>query len=307
MTTVWIDGALLFAGAGGTRTELFARGALRAVLQFEKQNVFGPGLIASPGRRHEESILRKILRSEFLEFPVIGPQEAIGSKDIALRLRRGRVHMAWDKRRLYFADLSGSIEFLLRGERRAKVSRITNETRIEVQLDLNGTGQASISTGIGFFDHMLEQLARHSRCDLRLRVRGDLDVDEHHTIEDVALALGEAYDKALGDRRGIARYGFVLPMDDASASVSMDLSGRPYLSWRAVFKRERIGGMPTEMFRHFFKSFSDAARMTLHVSARGENEHHKIEAIFKGFARTLRRAMSSDGACMEIPSTKGVL
>jgi imidazoleglycerol-phosphate dehydratase / histidinol-phosphatase len=190
--------------------------------------------------------------------------------------------------------------------RKVEHRRTTHETDIAVEINLDGTGKSQIKTGLGFFDHMLDQLARHGRLDLRIEARGDLHIDEHHTIEDTALALGEAFVKALGDKRGIERYGAV-PMDDAEAQVLIDFGGRPWLVWQAEFKRERIGDMPTEMFFHFFKSFSDAARCNLNIRCLGDNEHHKIEAIFKAWARAIRLAVRRDLYHMELPSTKGVL
>ncbi|MCH5327611.1 MAG: bifunctional histidinol-phosphatase/imidazoleglycerol-phosphate dehydratase HisB [Coprobacter sp.] len=198
-------------------------------------------------------------------------------------------------------------EFLFAGDRRAEVRRTTSETDIYVALCLEGSGRCDISTGLGFFDHMLEQIGRHSGMDLTIRVKGDLHVDEHHTIEDTALALGEALNRALGDKRGIGRYGFCLPMDDCLCSVALDFGGRAWLVWEAEFHREKIGDMPTEMFLHFFKSLSDAARMNLHIRAEGQNEHHKIEGIFKALARALKMAVHRDIFHYELPSTKGTL
>ncbi len=197
--------------------------------------------------------------------------------------------------------------FLKAGNRKAVVERKTSETNIRVEIDLNGRGQSEINTGIGFFDHMLEQVARHSACDLRISVQGDLDVDEHHTVEDTALTLGQAVDQALGSKKGIGRYGFFLPMDDALAQIALDFSGRSYLNWKVDFKREKIGSMPTELFEHFFYSFCQAAQCTLAVQADGKNEHHKIEAVFKGFARAFKQAAAIDNSDPAIPSTKGVL
>lgn len=191
--------------------------------------------------------------------------------------------------------------------RRAELQRKTNETDIRVKLSLDGEGHTKISTGIGFFDHMLDQLGRHGGMDLEIQVEGDLEVDEHHTIEDTALALGEAFHRALGDKRGIERYAFVLPMDDSLATVALDLGGRPWIQWKADFKREKIGDMPTEMFFHFFKSFSDAARCNLSMEVKGQNEHHKIEALFKAFARVLGQAVRLDPENNRLPSTKGML
>ena len=199
-------------------------------------------------------------------------------------------------------------EFLRLPARTATVERNTKETQIRVDLNLDGTGQADMHTGLGFFDHMLDQVAKHSGADLSIRVQGDLHIDEHHTIEDTALALGEAYRRALGDKRGISRYGFLLPMDEALAQVAIDFSGRPWLVWDAEFRREKIGDMPTEMFFHFFKSFADTALCNLNVKVEGDNEHHKIEAIFKAFAKAIKMAVRRDiNELDSLPSTKGVL
>jgi imidazoleglycerol-phosphate dehydratase / histidinol-phosphatase len=196
---------------------------------------------------------------------------------------------------------------LVKPKRSAFVNRKTNETNIQVEVNLDGTGKSKIHTGLGFFDHMLEQLSRHGLIDLDIYVKGDLQIDEHHTIEDTALALGEAVLQALGDKRGIERYGFALPMDDCLAQVAIDFGGRPWLVWEAEFKREKIGEMPTEMFLHFFKSFSDAAKCNLNVKAEGANEHHKIEAIFKAFAKAIKMAIRKDSFSNQLPTTKGTL
>ena len=193
------------------------------------------------------------------------------------------------------------------GGRRISHERKTKETAIEIDLNLDGTGESSIDTGIAFFDHMLDQLARHGGVDLKLTTKGDLEIDEHHTIEDTAIALGEAFGKALGDKLGIERYGFCLPMDDCLAQVSLDFGGRAWLMWNAKFKRELIGKMPTEMFFHFFKSFADSAKANLNIKAEGHNEHHKIEAIFKAFAKAIRAAIKRDAEKLVLPSTKGQL
>ena len=198
-------------------------------------------------------------------------------------------------------------EFLFAGERCAEIIRKTSETDIHVTINLDGNGKCNISTGLGFFDHMLDQIGKHSGIDLTIRVKGDLNVDEHHTIEDTGIALGEAIGKALGDKRGIERYGYYLPMDDCLCSVALDFGGRAWLVWNAEFKREKIGDMPTEMFFHFFKSFSDAARMNLNIKAEGDNEHHKIEGIFKALARALKMAIRRDIFHYELPSTKGAI
>ena len=198
-------------------------------------------------------------------------------------------------------------ETLFAGERYAEVRRTTKETDIDIKVCLDGTGKCDISTGLGFFDHMLEQIGKHGMMDLTIHTKGDLEVDEHHTIEDTAIALGECILKALGDKRGIERYGYCLPMDDCLCSVALDFGGRPWLVWDADFHREKIGEMPTEMFLHFFKSLSDAAKMNLNIKAEGENEHHKIEGILKALARSLKMAVRRDIYHYELPSTKGLL
>jgi imidazoleglycerol-phosphate dehydratase / histidinol-phosphatase len=197
--------------------------------------------------------------------------------------------------------------YLFAGERRATVSRVTHETDILVEIDLDGSGKTSISTGLGFFDHMLDQIGKHAGIDLTIRTVGDLEVDEHHTIEDTALALGEALLKALGDKRGVERYGYYLPMDDSLCSVALDFGGRPWIVWDCTFARDRVGDVPTEMFFHFFKSLTDAAKMNLNVKAEGDNDHHKIEGVFKAFARAIKMAIRRDVYKFDLPSTKGTL
>ena len=192
-------------------------------------------------------------------------------------------------------------------ERIAQITRNTNETQIKMTLNLDGSGKANIHTGIGFFDHMLNSFSRHGFFDLDLQVNGDLEVDTHHTIEDTGIALGECLLQALGDKRGIERYGYSLPMDDCLCQVALDFGGRPWLIWDAEFHREKVGEMPTEMFKHFFKSLSDAAKMNLNIKAEGENEHHKIEGIFKALARSLKMAVKRDIYHFELPSSKGML
>lgn len=205
------------------------------------------------------------------------------------------------------SDWKTIYEFLKLGERVGELHRKTNETDIYIKLNLDGKGKADIATGLPFFDHMLDQLARHGQCDLTVRATGDLHIDEHHTIEDTGIALGELVARTLGDKRGIERYAFTLPMDDCLAQVALDFGGRSWLVWDAEFKREKIGELPTEMFFHFFKSFSDGAKCNLNIKAEGENEHHKIEAIFKAFAKSMKKAVRRDAEHMELPSTKGVL
>ena len=204
-------------------------------------------------------------------------------------------------------DWNRIAEFLFAGERKAEVRRTTKETDIYVSLNLDGHGDCNIYTGLGFFDHMLEQIGKHGGIDLTIQVKGDLYVDEHHTIEDTALALGDCLYQALGSKRGIERYGYSLPMDDCLCQVCLDFGGRPWLVWDAKFKREKIGEMPTEMFLHFFKSLSDAAKMNLNIKAEGQNEHHKIEGIFKALARAIKMAIRRDIYHYELPSSKGTL
>ncbi|HTB52545.1 MAG TPA: bifunctional histidinol-phosphatase/imidazoleglycerol-phosphate dehydratase HisB [Ferruginibacter sp.] len=204
-------------------------------------------------------------------------------------------------------DWKAIYEFLKMPPRIVKHERNTNETKISIEVNLDGTGKASVSTGLAFFDHMLDQIAKHGNIDLNIQCKGDLHIDEHHTIEDTGIALGEAILKALGDKRGIERYGFLLPMDDCLAQVAIDFGGRNWIVWEAEFKREKIGEMPTEMFYHFFKSFSDASKSNLNIKAEGENEHHKIESIFKAFAKAIKMAVKKDINNNALPSTKGVL
>ena len=219
--------------------------------------------------------------------------ENIGCKSLIL----SDEGMSWDK----------IAELLFAGERTAEVRRTTKETDIHIKVNLDGTGKCDISTGLGFFDHMLEQIGKHGSIDLLIHTKGDLEVDEHHTIEDTAIALGECILTALGNKRGIERYGYCLPMDDCLCSVALDFGGRAWLVWDAEFTREKIGEMPTEMFMHFFKSLSDAAKMNLNIKAEGQNEHHKIEGIFKALARSLKMAVRRDIYHYELPSTKGML
>ena len=257
----------------------------------------------SPMRKPGTGMLTEYMDTEKYDLAnsyVIGDRETdaqlaenLGCKALIL----GRDGMTWEK----------ITEILFAGERKAQVRRTTKETDIDIRLNIDGTGKCDISTGLGFFDHMLEQIGKHGMMDLYIHTRGDLHVDEHHTIEDTALALGECLLKALGDKRGIERYGYCLPMDDCLCQVALDFGGRPWLVWDADFHREKIGEMPTEMFLHFFKSLSDAAKMNLNIKAEGQNEHHKIEGIFKALACALKMAVKRDIHHFELPSTKGML
>jgi imidazoleglycerol-phosphate dehydratase/histidinol-phosphatase len=239
----------------------------------------------------------------------------LGSKAIFINddtnLGTGEISVKKEELNPYIAletsDWQKIYEFLKLENRSASIVRKTNETDISILLNLDGTGESKIDTGIAFFDHMLDQIARHGQMDLKISVKGDLQVDEHHTIEDTAIALGEVFSQALGNKLGIERYGFCLPMDDCLAQVAIDFGGRNWLVWEADFKREMIGQMPTEMFFHFFKSFSDGAKANLNIKAEGTNEHHKIEAIFKAFAKAIKAAVKRDSEKMILPSTKGML
>ncbi|WP_034259659.1 bifunctional histidinol-phosphatase/imidazoleglycerol-phosphate dehydratase HisB [Aequorivita capsosiphonis] len=226
----------------------------------------------------------------------------LGTDEIASKAEELQKYIALDTN-----DWQEIYEFLKLKQRVSEIERETNETDISIKLNLDGTGKSDISTGIAFFDHMLDQLARHGQMDLEITVKGDLEVDEHHTIEDTAIALGEVFNKALGEKLGMERYGFCLPMDDCLAQVAIDFGGRNWLVWDADFKREMIGKMPTEMFYHFFKSFTDGARANLNIKAEGTNEHHKIEAIFKAFAKAIKMAVKRDAEKMILPTTKGKL
>lgn len=239
--------------------------------------------------------------------------ENLGSKGILINYKGGLQTDLYDKdvlkksMALETNDWQAIYTYLKAKIRTTTITRTTKETNISVFLNADGTGQNSIDTGLGFFDHMLEQIAKHAQVDLNISVKGDLRVDEHHTIEDVAIVLGQAFFEVLQDKKGMNRYGFVLPMDDCLAQVVIDFGGRNWLVWEADFKREKIGDMPTEMFMHFFKSFSDAAKCNLNIQAKGTNEHHKIEAIFKAFARAIKMAKTRDVSSDVLPSTKGLL
>lgn len=226
----------------------------------------------------------------------------LGTSEVSLKAEELQKYIALETN-----DWQKIYEFLKLKQRFSEIHRKTNETDIFIKLNLDGTGKSTINTGIAFFDHMLDQLARHGQMDLEITVKGDLEVDEHHTIEDTAIALGEVFNQALGDKLGMERYGFCLPMDDCLAQVAIDFGGRNWLVWDAEFKREMIGKMPTEMFQHFFKSFTDGAKANLNIKAEGTNEHHKIEAIFKAFAKAIKMAVKRDAEKMILPSTKGLL
>ena len=307
---------VMVSNQDGLGTPSFPEETFWPVHNFILQSLKGEGIVfddykidthfpndMSPMRKPNVGMLTEYIDNPEYDIPnsyVIGDRETdrqlaknLGCKALIL----GENGMTWDK----------IAEILFAGERVAEVRRTTKETDIYVRIDLDGSGKCDISTGLGFFDHMLEQIGKHGMMDLTIHTKGDLFVDEHHTIEDTAIALGECILKALGDKRGIERYGYCLPMDDCLCQVALDFGGRPWLVWDAEFKREKVGEMPTEMFLHFFKSLSDSARMNLNIKAEGENEHHKIEGIFKALARSIRMAVRRDVTHFYLPSSKGVL
>ena len=307
---------VMVSNQDGLGTESFPQETFWPVHNFILQTLEGEGITFdevlidehfaednAPTRKPNTGLVQKYMDSADYDIAnsyVIGDREtdALFAKNIGCKsLILGKDGLTWDK----------IAELIFAGERTAEVTRKTKETDIHVAINLDATGQCNISTGLGFFDHMLEQIGKHGGIDLTIETKGDLQVDEHHTIEDTALALGECLLKALGAKRGIERYGYSLPMDDCFCTVALDFGGRPWLVWEADFKRERVGDMPTEMFLHFFKSLSDAARMNLYIHAEGQNEHHKIEGIFKALARSLKMAVKRDIYHYELPSTKGTL
>ena len=284
----------------------------------EQENIFFKAIHVDKTFEHENAPTRKprtgLLTEYFSEDYDLANSYVIGDRSTDVQLAKNlgsKAIFIGDENpdaALSTKDWDGIYDFLKMPPRSAEVSRTTSETDIYIKLNLDGSGNCKISTGLHFFDHMLEQLGKHGSTDLEIKVNGDLHIDEHHTIEDTALALGEAYLKALGDKKGIYRYGFLLAMDDALAQVAIDFGGRPWLVWEADFKREKVGDMPTEMFYHFFKSFSDTAKCNLNIKVEGDNEHHKIEATFKGLARAIKMAVMRDPRNInQLPSTKGVL
>ncbi|GAA0880127.1 bifunctional histidinol-phosphatase/imidazoleglycerol-phosphate dehydratase HisB [Algoriphagus jejuensis] len=284
----------------------------------EQENIFFKAIHVDKTFEHENAPTRKprtgLLTQYFSEEYDLANSYVIGDRltDVQLAKNLGSkaifIGEANPDSALSTTDWDEIYDFLKMPPRAAEVSRKTSETDIYIKLNLDGSGNCKISTGLHFFDHMLEQLGKHGSTDLEIQVKGDLHIDEHHTIEDTALALGEAYLKALGDKKGIYRYGFLLAMDDSLAQVAIDFGGRPWLVWDADFKREKVGDMPTELFYHFFKSFSDTAKCNLNIKVEGDNEHHKIEATFKGLARAIKMAVMRDPRNInQLPSTKGVL
>jgi len=262
----------------------------------------------APTRKPKTGLLHKYIHGNYnlAESYVIGDRQT--DMELANNLQCKSIYIGKEIKEVNLCTTSWQeiYQYLKAKPRKAETHRHTSETDIQVMVNLDGSGKSDISTGLGFFDHMIEQIAKHSLIDLAVNVKGDLEIDEHHTIEDVAITLGETFAKALESKRGIERYGFLLPMDDCLAQVAIDFGGRPWLVWEADFTREMIGEVPTEMFMHFFKSFSDAAKCNLNIKAEGQNEHHKIESIFKSFAKAIKMAVSKTDN-FSIPSTKGIL
>ncbi len=315
-------------GTGRYPADIFNKVQKKIITAFENEGVtFNEVLIDSsmpednaPTRKPRTGLLKKYIEGDYdLEQSyVIGDRltdielaKNLGAKGILLthdnKIKEIEKQELTESCKLITDNWSDICDFLSVEERSAKVEKTTKETKVSIELYLDGKGTVEVFTGLGFFDHMLQQIGKHSGCDLKINTEGDLDVDEHHTIEDTALALGEAYSKALGSRRGIERYGYILPMDDCLAQVVLDFSGRSWLEWDVKFKREKIGDLPTEMFMHFFKSFADNAGCNLNIKAEGDNEHHKAEAVFKGLGKAIKMAIKRDVFNYELPSTKGVL
>jgi imidazoleglycerol-phosphate dehydratase/histidinol-phosphatase len=320
---------VLVSNQDGLGTESFPEETFYPVQNFILQTFENEGVIFSevcidrsfalenkPTRKPQTGMLTKYFSGEYdlSNSFVIGDRETdiqlaknLGSKAIFIKNPYFEVNHTDKNVRLLATDWREIYEFLKLPERKVSNRRQTKETDILVELNLDGQGAAQISTGISFFDHMLEQIARHGQIDLKIQAAGDLHIDEHHTIEDVAITLGEAFSLVLADKRGMERYGFCLPMDDCLAQVAIDFGGRNWIVWDAEFKREKIGEMPTEMFFHFFKSFSDKSLCNLNIKAEGTNEHHKIEGIFKAFAKSIKMAVRRDLSSNQLPSTKGII
>lgn len=282
--------------------EKVAQGLIRNLFFIQNSLAYSIVLMSAP-----DDTLKALFQSESIHYNLISRETPQRENDA---LVSANPIVGFPGLTLIYEDTSNWDEIytqLRKHQRCGTVKRTTKETDIKVHLALNGNGKTQIDTGLGFFDHMLDQIGKHSGCDLEIAVNGDLNVDEHHTIEDTAIALGEAFTQALGDKKGLSRYGFFLPMDESICWTALDFGGRPWLNWVVEFKREYVGDMPTEMFMHFFKSFSDAARCNLYIKAEGDNEHHKIEGIFKAFARSIGMAIQQAPYSLDIPTTKGML
>jgi imidazoleglycerol phosphate dehydratase HisB len=296
MKKIFIDIDTILVSVSGNAVEdiTFEKDVIHTLYSISKQLNYELIFIGNKKKTRVISKAINIFKSESIVFKMQDEVDTIKSNEQYINKE---IFKNWDE---VYAGLKSSSRKIIH-------SRNTNETKIEIEMNLDGNGTYNISTGLNFFNHMIEQLSKHSLIDLDLKVNGDLHIDEHHTIEDTAIALGEAVSKALGNKRGIERYGFLLPMDDCLAQVAIDFGGRSWLVWDVEFKREYVGDVPTEMFYHFFKSFSDAAKCNLNIKAEGDNEHHKIESIFKAFAKSIKMAVAKDENNDTLPSTKGSL
>lgn len=295
MKKLFINIDVILASVSGNAVEdlMFEKDVIHNLYRINKQLNYELIIIAKTEKTRVVAKAFDILKNESIEFKVENNYSETTNNEYITKAR--------------LTNWNEAYKTLQSSSRKILHSRNTNETKIEIELNLDGSGIYNISTGLNFFNHMLEQLSKHSLIDMNLKVNGDLHIDEHHTIEDTAIALGEAIAKALGNKRGIERYGFLLPMDDCLSQVAIDFGGRSWLVWNAEFKREYVGDVPTEMFYHFFKSFSDAAKCNLNIKAEGGNEHHKIESIFKAFAKAVKMAVAVDENSNALPTTKGIL
>lgn len=283
----------------------FVKDVIHSLFQLDKHLGFELSFIINENYMAINKKAFEILESEGIQFTIVNQ---LKPESYSINKIESRFEIFYNEQRIsYFKDWNEIVTYLKTSLRKVAHLRKTTETEIEIELNPDGNGIYNISTRLGFFNHMLEQFSKHSLIDLSISVKGDLHIDEHHTIEDTAIALGEAVVKALGNKKGMERYGFLLPMDDCLAQVAIDFGGRSWLVWEADFRREKIGDMPTEMFYHFFKSFSDAAKCNVNIKAQGFNEHHKIESIFKAFAKAVKMAVSVNFESNVLPTTKGIL
>ncbi len=296
MKKLFIDIDTILVSVSGSSVEdiSFEKDVIHTLYRISKQLNYELILIVKSKTTRVLSKAIEVLKNESIVFKIQDNVDAIGKNEKYIKKEN---FTNWDD---VYANLKSSSRKIIH-------SRNTNETKIEIEMNLDGNGAYNVDTGLNFFNHMIEQLSKHSLIDLNLKVDGDLHIDEHHTIEDTAIALGETIAKAVGNKKGMERYGFLLPMDDCLAQVAIDFGGRNWLVWDVKFNREYVGDMPTEMFYHFFKSFSDAAKCNLNIKAEGDNEHHKIESIFKAFAKSIKMAIAVDESNDALPTTKGIL
>lgn len=301
------DGVVIEPGSHDNDDQKFVPGVIHNLYRINKQLAYDISFVINKESARPYSKALQLLEDESINFRIIHAGEAAGDNELAVRRDGKAFQISADNSVSNVDNWEQIFQYLKSARRKISHSRTTTETKIRIDINLDGTGKYNVSTGLGFFDHMLEQFAKHGNIDLDLRVQGDLHIDEHHTIEDTAIALGESVLLALGNKKGIERYGFVLPMDDCLAQVALDFGGRSWLVWDADFKREFVGEVPTEMFHHFFKSFCDGAKCNLNIKAEGTNEHHKIESIFKAFAKAVKTAVAVNYDSSSLPTTKGIL